>query len=403
MTSPDSPDGLWRDSEPRRAYDVVLVGAGPHTLATAYHLALHHEVGDVAVLDDGWSPGGEAEVIGVSEPTGDHTTIQRDALLHWGRLGAELDDGSVFDRCGMLSLAHTARQVHDGMHRVHANRLGGVRGEWLDPEQAREVCPPLDVSPDVRYPVLGGAWQPGAGLAEPDTVAMAYARRAAQAGVELFRGCSVTGLLRDGDRVTGVRTDAGDITAGRVGLADAGPYGPLVEQVGLRVPVRSHAVRALVSEQLAPVLSTIVVSDHARIRIRQTHRGELVMDADSRNGYRGRGSVHVIEEQLAAVVELFPALGSVQLIDRPSGIVDTTPDGLPILGATLVENLFLNCGWGTGGFAATPTAGRLFAHVLANGTPHPLAGPLGMERFVDEVPLGRTGAPRHGEQRPVTV
>ncbi|WP_064743112.1 FAD-dependent oxidoreductase [Pseudonocardia spinosispora] len=402
MTSPDSPDGLWRDSEPSRAYDVVLVGAGPHTLATAYHLAVHHEVGTVAVLDDGWSSSGDAEVIAATEPTGHHAAIQRDALGRWARLGAELDDGSVFDRCGMLSLAHTARQVNDGMHRVYAHRLGGIRGDWLDPARAREVCPPLDVSPDVRYPVLGGAWQPGAGIAEPDTVTTAYARRAARAGVELIRGCSVIDLLRDGDRVTGVRTDAGDIVAGRIGFADAGPCGPLLEEVGVRVPVRSHAVRALVSEQLAPVLPIAVVSDHARIRIRQTRRGELVMDADSRYGYRGRGSVHVIEEQLAAAVELFPALGPVHLVDRPSGIVDTTPDGLPILGATAVENLFLNRGWGTAAFAATPTAGRLFAHVLANGTPHPLAGPFGMERFADEASPRRTGSPR-GEQRPVTV
>jgi sarcosine oxidase subunit beta len=402
MSRPEQPDRLWRNPEPRRSYDVIIVGAGGHGLATAYYLAARHGVRNVAVLEKGWLAGGNmarnTTIIRSNYLLDQSAAIYEHALRLWEGLAAELDHDILLSQRGVLNLAHTHQDVRDSRRRVYANQLNGIDGEWLDADQVHEVCPILNVSPDVRYPVLGGTWQPRAGIAKHDQVAWAFARRADQLGVDLIQNCEVTGFLRDStdgrDRVTGVRTTRGDIHAGRVGMAAAGHSGVLAATVGLRLPVQSHPLQALVSELLEPVHPTVVMSNHVHVYVSQAHKGELVMGAgvDSYNSYGQRGSAHVIEEQMAAAIELFPIFARARMIRSWGGIVDVTPDASPIIGPTPLENLFVNCGWGTGGFKATPGVGSVFADLLATGTPNALAAPFGLERFTTGALIDEHGA-----------
>jgi sarcosine oxidase subunit beta len=320
--------------------------------------------------------------------------IYEHSLKLWEGLQAELDYDFLFSQRGVLNLAHTHQDVRDSMRRVYANRLNGIDSEWLDAEEARNVCPVLNTSPDVRYPVLGGTWQPRAGIAKHDHVAWAFARQADALGIDLIQNCEVTGFLRSGDRVVGVRTTRGDIGAGRIGLASAGHTSVLAAMLGIRLPLQSHPLQALVSELLEPVQPTVVMSNHVHVYLSQAHKGELVMGAgvDAYIGYGQRGSAHVIEDQMAAALELFPIFAAAHLIRSWAGIVDVTPDASPIIGPLPVENLFVNCGWGTGGFKATPGAGWVFADTLASGVPHPLAVPFGLERFTTGALIDEHGA-----------
>jgi len=392
------PDHLWRNPDPRPSYDVVIVGAGGHGLATAYYLARNHGITNVAVLEKGWLAGGNmarnTTIIRSNYLWDESAAIYEHALTLWETLSDDLDYDILFSQRGVLNLAHTLQDVRDSVRRVNANKLNGVDGEWLTPEEVAKICPILNVSPDARYPVLGGTWQPRAGIAKHDHVAWAFARQADAYGVDLIQHCEVTGFLRDGDRVVGVETSRGPIRAGRVGLAAAGHSSVLANTVGLRLPVQSHPLQALVSELLEPIHPTVVMSNHVHVYVSQAHKGELVMGAgiDSYNSYGQRGSVHVIEDQMAAALELFPIFAGAHLIRSWGGIVDVTPDASPIIGLTPLENLFVNCGWGTGGFKATPGVGWVFAHTIATGEPHPLNEPFSLERFTTGALIDEHGA-----------
>jgi sarcosine oxidase subunit beta len=320
--------------------------------------------------------------------------IYEHALKLWEGLEDDLGYPILFSQRGVLNLAHTPQEVRDSARRVQANLLAGVDAQWLDPADVAELCPIVNVSPDLRYPVLGATYQPRAGIAKHDHVAWGYARAANALGVDLIQRCEVTGIDVHNGRATGVRTTRGDISAGTVALSAAGHTSVLADMVGLAVPVRSHALQALVSELLEPVHPTVVMSNAVHVYVSQAHKGELVMGAgvDAHNSYSQRGAVHVIERQLAAAVELFPLFARAHVLRTWAGIVDTTPDASPIVGLTGIDGLLLNCGWGTGGFKATPAVGWCFAHTIAHGEPHPLNAPFTLDRFTTGALVDEHGA-----------
>jgi len=395
---PEHPAFLWRNPEPRRSYDVLIVGAGGHGLATAYYLARLHGIKDVAVLERGWLGGGNmgrnTTVIRSNYLWDESAAIYEHSLKLWEGLAEDLDYDLLFSQRGVLNLAHNLHDVREGRRRVNANRLNGIDAEWLDADQVAAICPIMETSPDVRYPVLGATYQPRAGIAKHDHVAWGYARAADALGVDLIQGCEVTDLLIQSGRITGVETSRGTIRAGKVALAAAGHTSVLAGMAGLRLPLQSHPLQALVSELLEPVLPCVVMSNAVHVYVSQAHKGELVMGAgvDAHVSYSQRGSVHVIERQLAAALELFPIFARAHVLRTWAGVVDVTPDASPIVGTTPVENLYLNCGWGTGGFKATPGSGWVYAHTIAHDEPHPLNAPFTLDRFFTGALIDEHGA-----------
>ena len=395
---PERAEFLWRNPEPKRSYDVVIVGGGGHGLATAHYLARNHGITNVAVLERSWLGGGNmarnTTIIRSNYLWDESSAFYEHSLRLWETLEEELDHPILFSQRGVLNLAHTLQDVRDGVRRVEANTLTGIDAEWLTPDEITKVCPIVNTSPELRYPVLGATYQPRAGIAKHDYVAWGYARRADQAGVDIIQDCAVTGFVTDGDRVTGVRTTRGDIAAGRVALCAAGTTTVLTDMLGLRIPVQSHPLQALVSELLEPVHPTVVMSNHVHVYVSQAHKGELVMGAgvDPYVGYGQRGSFHVIERQMAAAVELFPVFARAHLLRSWAGIVDICPDASPIVGRTPYEGLYLNCGWGTGGFKGTPGLGWCLADTIANDEPHRYLAPYGLDRFVTGALIDEHGA-----------
>jgi sarcosine oxidase subunit beta len=396
--SGEHPDFLWRSPEPRDAYEVVIVGGGGHGLSTAYYLAKEHGITDVGVLERGWLAGGNiarnTTIIRSNYLWDESAAIYEHSLKLWEGLEEELDYDLLFSQRGVLNLAHTLQDVRDGVRRASANELNGIDAEWLEPAQVAEACPILDVSPDVRYPVLGATYQPRGGIARHENVAWGYAHAADALGVDLVQGCEVTGIEVTGGRAVAVDTSLGRIAANRVAIVAAGHSSLLAAMAGVRLPIQTHPLQALVSELYEQVLDTVVMSNAVHVYVSQAHKGELVMGAgiDAYNSYAQRGSFHVIEHQLAAALELFPIFAGARVLRTWAGIVDVCPDASPIVGPTPVENLYVNCGWGTGGFKATPGSGWAFAWTLAHGEPHELNAPFSLDRFTTGTLIDEHGA-----------
>ena len=378
----------WENPEPRSRYDAIIVGAGGHGLATAYYMAKEHGITNVAVLEKGWLGGGN---------TGRNTTIIRSNYLYdesagmynhavklWENLSQELNYNVMFSQRGVMMLAHNVHDIQVFKRHIHANRLNGVDNEWLTPEEAKAFCPPLNISKAARYPVMGAALQRRGGTARHDAVAWGYARAAAAMGVHIIQNCEVTGINRSADgAVTGVNTTRGTINAPKVGVVAAGHTSVLMQMAGVRMPLESYPLQALVSEPVKPVFPCVVMSNTVHAYISQSDKGELVIGAgtDQYTSYSQTGGLHILNHTLDAICEMFPMFTRMKMLRSWGGIVDVTPDRSPILARTPVKGLYVNCGWGTGGFKATPGSGHVFAHTIARDEPHKINAGFTLERF----------------------
>ncbi len=378
---------LWRTPDPQASYDAVIVGGGLHGLSTAYYLAKNHGMTNIAVVERGWIGNGNAvrntTIIRSNYLWDESAAMYEHALQLWEGWSEELDYDILFSQRGVLNLAHNLGDERESIRRVNANRLNGVDAEWLDAEAVKEFCPIVDISPDARYPVLGATLQRRGGIARHDAVIFALGRACDALGVDIIQGCEVTAINQVDGRVTGLKTTRGTIAAGKVGIVAAGSTSLLTAMAGFEVPIQSHPLQALVSEVYEQVLNCVVMSNAVHVYVSQAHKGELVMGAgiDAFNSYAQRGALHVIEEQISASMQLIPLFSRARVLRIWGGIVDVCPDASPIVGLTPVENLYINCGWGTGGFKATPGSGWVMAHTIATGEPHALNRPFSLERF----------------------
>ncbi|MBB3773553.1 sarcosine oxidase subunit beta [Angulomicrobium tetraedrale] len=387
LTGHRSWPAAWRAPEPRARYQVVIIGGGGHGLATAYYLAKTYGITDVAVLEKGWIGGGN---------TGRNTAIVRSnylltanshfyehSLKLWEGLSADLNFNVMFSQRGMVNIAHSNAELSALHRRGNAMRLNGVDAELLSREDLGRLMPGLDLSPQARFPILGGLIQKRGGTARHDAVAWGYARAADTRGVDIIQNCEVTALRREGDRVTGVETTRGLISADKVAICVAGDSGRLAAMAGLRLPMESHVLQALVSEPVKPMLDVVAVSGALHVYINQSDKGELVMggDIDGSNSYAQRGDPHTLDHVVESAVALFPSIRRLRMMRSWGGTVDMSMDGSPIITRLPLAGLYLNGGWCYGGFKGTPAAGTALAHLVATDQPHPVATRFTLERF----------------------
>ncbi len=388
----------WRRATLQPKYDVVIVGGGGHGLATAYYLAKEHKVGRIAVLEKGYLGGGN---------TARNTTIVRSnylweesamlyehALKLWEGLTEDLNFNTFFSQRGVFNLGHTLQDMRDIERRVNANNLLGIDAHVLHTEEVQAKIPQLDCSRRSRYPILGASWQPRGGVAHHDAVARGFARAASNLGVDLIENCEVTGMDIVNGRIQGVQTTQGYVQAAQVGCVAAGHTSVLAQMAGLRFPIESHPLQAFVSESMQRVIDTVIMSNAVHGYLSQSDKGELVIGAgiDSYLGYGQRGSPLGIEHTAAAIIEMFPQFSRVRMNRQWGGIVDVSPDACPIISKTPVQGLYFNCGWGTGGFKATPGSGHVFAHTIAQDEAHPLNRAFALERFYNGHLIDEHGA-----------
>ena len=389
----------WRRAEPKPAYDAVIVGGGGHGLGTAYYLAAEHGLTNIAVVEKGWIGGGN---------TGRNTTIIRSNYLFdesiafydhavklWTDLSQVLNYNVMYSPRGVMMIAHNVHDMQMLKRILHANHANGVDNEWLEPAEAKAYCPPLNIGTDIRYPVLGATLQRRGGTARHDAIAWGYARAADALGVDILENCEVSGMQRDASgAVAALETTRGIIRTKKVGVVAAGNSSVVMKMAGLQLPLESFPLQAMVSEPVKPVFPCVVMSNAIHAYISQSDKGELVIGAgtDAYTSYSQRGALHVTAHTIEAICELFPMFRRMRMLRNWGGIVDVTPDRSPIIGKTPVAGLYVNCGWGTGGFKATPGSGHVFADTIANDRPHPINAPFSLERFRDGLLIDEAAA-----------
>ena len=388
---------MWRSPEPREFYDVIIIGGGGHGLGTAYYLAKEHGLKNIAVIEKGWLGGGN---------TGRNTTIIRSnylwddsahlyehSLKLWENLSNELNYNVMFSQRGVMNLAHNEHDIKEIKRRISANNLNGIDSLWLSKEEIQKKVPIMNTD-NLRYPVLGASFQPRGGVARHDAVAWGFAMRADEMGVDIIQNCEAHQIKTKNGKIEGVETSKGFIRANKVGVVASGHTGVLAETAGVRLPLQSKPLQALVSEPIKPIIDTVVMSSAVHAYVSQSDKGELVIGAgtDSYNSFTQRGGFDVIEDTIRAMVELYPVFGKMKMLRQWGGIVDICPDASPIISKCDVDGLFFNCGWGTGGFKATPGSANVFAHTIAKDQPHNINAAFSLDRFVSGKLVDEHGA-----------
>ena len=388
---------MWRSPEPREFYDVIIIGGGGHGLGTAYYLAKEHGLKNIAVIEKGWLGGGN---------TGRNTTIIRSnylwddsahlyehSLKLWENLSTELNYNVMFSQRGVMNLAHNEHDIKEIKRRVSANNLNGIDSLWLSKEEIQKKVPIMNTD-NLRYPVLGASYQPRGGTARHDAVAWGFAMRADEMGVDIIQNCEAHQIKTKNGKIEGVETSKGFIRANKVGVVASGHTGVLAETAGIRLPLQSKPLQALVSEPIKPIIDTVVMSSAVHAYVSLSDKGELVIGAgtDSYNSFTQRGGFNIIEETVRAMVELYPVFGKMKMLRQWGGIVDICPDASPIISKCDVEGLFFNCGWGTGGFKATPGSANVFAHTIAKNEAHQINSAFNLDRFASGKLVDEHGA-----------
>ncbi len=379
-------------------YDAVIIGAGGHGLAAAYYLARDHGIREVAVLERSYlgagGTGRNTAIIRSNYLTAEGVRFYDESLRLFQDLSADLDLNLFYSRRGHFTLAHSDATLRTMRWRAEVNKHLGVDSELVGPEVIRRECPHLDLSCGGHTPVLGALYHPPGAIARHDAVAWGYGRAASQRGVEIHQQTEVTGIRVQGGRVAGVETNRGFVRTGKVLSAVAGYTPAVMRMVGIRTPLEVHPLQACVTEPLKPWLDTIIVSANLHLYVSQSSRGELVMGAalDPYELHSTRSTLDFVEGLAGHMLELFPFLGQVRVLRQWAGLADMTPDFSPIMGKTPVEGFYLDAGWGTWGFKATPVCGKTMAHTLATDRPHPLIVPFRLSRFEEFELVGEKGA-----------
>ncbi len=396
----------WRAPEPQKKYDVIIIGGGGHGLATAYYLAKEHGITNVAVLEKGGLGSGNigrnTTIIRSNYMLGANTRFYEHSMKLWEGLSNDLNYNMMFSQRGLINLAHTPGQMDAFSRRGNAMLMEGVDAELIDNQEVCRRVPGLYCGQNTRFPILGGLCQPRAGTARHDAVAWGYARGADQYGVDIIEHCEVIGFIKDGDTVTGVKTNRGEIFAPKIGVSVAGNTSTVMKLAGIdKLPIESHVLQAFVSEPLKPFLNTVVTYGAGHLYISQSDKGGLVFggDLDGYNSYAQRGNLPIFEHVAAAAVTMFPVLSRLRLLRNWGGIMDMSMDGSPIICKGPLPGLYLNAGWCYGGFKATPAAGWCFAYTIAKDQPHPLNADFTLDRFYTGHELDEGGSgPYPGHQ-----
>jgi sarcosine oxidase, subunit beta len=376
----------WREPPLQGGYDVVVIGGGGHGLATAYYLARKHGVRSIAVLERGWIGGGNSgrntQVIRSNYFHSVSSSFYDHSLRLYEGLGQELNFNVMLSQRGLLQLAHSEHELESTRRWCNAIRMNGVDSEMLTPQEVQRLAPAINLYS--RFPIVGALLQRRAGISRHDAVVWGYARAASALGVDIVQNCEVTGFEITNGRVRGVRTSQGAVAAGKVVMSVAGYSSQLGRLAGLALPITTMGLQAMVSEPVKPVLDVVVNSATVHAYVSQSDRGELVMGAgaDGYNSYAQRGGLPQLRATIGAVLELFPSFSTLRLMRQWAGRVDITPDTSPLMGVTPIAELFINCGWGTGGYKAIPAGGDTMAETVASGKAHPLITAFGLDRFL---------------------